>query len=585
VNQNPKDTPVIPIITLSTTVGGRRTPILPVCTAKCGKLVQATPGKFPAAETAITDVDSLTVSSTDAYSDTVPAGEVISQDPVGGTSVLIGSNVEIVVSLGPLPKDDFNDNRRGAMWRRYYENYDNMRVSEDANRLNIIGEGEIDLLSFCVAHWKMNDNDAGTTVLDSSSSGNNGTAKQSTSALHADSGNPPYLNGALTFNRSSDYITTTMTNFPSGAAARSVSLWIKWNGVGTYQVIFGYGTNADGKLFGAFLDPSGNLYCWNAWTGAGNYDTGIDIASGQWTYIVLTYDGTNVRAYKNATLINTTARALNTVLEASAIGRNYWGGGDSFGGTIDNMMIFDKELSQDEIDLLYNSANGTEDIPDGIIETATADYTSNGWSLDTTEDFAVKVDFHYSDLSSADGWAGITVADGDSYVSISAGSDNDGSYFYYEALVDGNVVSEKESRSVDDGTLYVSYDATLNEVYLSRVDYGSTNAYTWSTIPYPLQGQWTDASVKVAVGGGCSVALASGEAYLDNLIISDAKLLGWPPVTDLNGDDYIDLADLGIIAYNWLEPDAGIEGGDINDNGIGDGIVNLRDFAELGLAW
>jgi len=62
-------------------------------------------------------------------------------------------------------------------------------------------------------------------------------------------------------------------------------------------------------------------------------------------------------------------------------------------------------------------------------------------------------------------------------------------------------------------------------------------------------------------------------------------LLGWPPVTDLYKDGYIDLSDLSIIADNWLQSDVGAAGGDINDNGIGDGTVNFRDFAELGLAW
>ena len=54
-----------------------------------------------AATAAITAVDSLTVSATTAYSNTVAAGLVISQNPAGGTAVPIGSNVAIVVSLGP----------------------------------------------------------------------------------------------------------------------------------------------------------------------------------------------------------------------------------------------------------------------------------------------------------------------------------------------------------------------------------------------------------------------------------------------------------------------------------------------------
>lgn len=54
---------------------------------------------------ATTDITALglTVSVSSAYSDTVAAGIVISQIPVGGTSVDPASNVAITVSLGPQP--------------------------------------------------------------------------------------------------------------------------------------------------------------------------------------------------------------------------------------------------------------------------------------------------------------------------------------------------------------------------------------------------------------------------------------------------------------------------------------------------
>jgi hypothetical protein len=68
-------------------------------------------------------------------------------------------------------------------------------------------------------------------------------------------------------------------------------------------------------------------------------------------------------------------------------------------------------------------------------------------------------------------------------------------------------------------------------------------------------------------------------------MINDARLIGWPPVTDIYRDGYVDVPDLAIIADNWLMTGVGIEGGDINGNGAGDGIVNLPDLAELGLAW
>ena len=52
-------------------------------------------------------------------------------------------------------------------------------------------------------------------------------------------------------------------------------------------------------------------------------------------------------------------------------------------------------------------------------------------------------------------------------------------YFYYEAVVDGSVVSEQESRTSNDGTLYMSYDSASRRFYLSHTGFGSENAYAW----------------------------------------------------------------------------------------------------------
>ena len=54
------------------------------------------------AESAIVAAGLTVGGVTTQNSDTVPAGDVISQDPVAGTSVAIGSGVDIVVSLGPV---------------------------------------------------------------------------------------------------------------------------------------------------------------------------------------------------------------------------------------------------------------------------------------------------------------------------------------------------------------------------------------------------------------------------------------------------------------------------------------------------
>ena len=88
----------------------------------------------------------------------------------------------------------------------------------------------------------------------------------------------------------------------------------------------------------------------------------------------------------------------------------------------------------------------------------------------------VKIDFHYSDLSAAEGWIGINVGDDANYVSISVGSDSNQSYFYYEAVINGGLDFEQEFRSSNDGTLYITYEAATKIFYLSHTGFGSQNA-------------------------------------------------------------------------------------------------------------
>src|SRR4030042_1573603 len=170
--------------------------------------------------------------------------------------------------------------------------------------------------------------------------------------------------------------------------------------------------------------------------------------------------------------------------------------------------------------MLYNQGSGTENISGSP---AQASYNANGWFLDTEQDIEVSVDYHYGAVSASEGWAGITVGDDVNYVSISVGSDGGQKYYYYETAVDGSVVTDQESRTADDGTLYVSYDSNSSTLYLSPTGFGVGNAHI------SAQGLLLE-PVEVSLGGGSlGAALASGQAYLDNFLVNTAGLLDWPP--------------------------------------------------------
>jgi hypothetical protein len=245
------------------------------------------------------------------------------------------------------------------------------------------------------------------------------------------------------------------------------------------------------------------------------------------------------------------------------------------------MMIFNKELSTDEIDYLFNGGDGTETIP-AVGGSGSAFYTANGWDFDASEDFQAKVDFHYSDAGSGDGHLEIALENStDNYVSLSAGFGDDEAYFYHEKATDGNVVYGQVSRTSNDGTLYLSYDAGLDELYLSFTGYGSSNA--WQTETGLLAGQWSSEPIRVVIGGGSDLAwIEDGEAYLDNFKVESGLLLGWPPATDIDGNGFIEWDDLKIICDNWLLEGMDIPGDIYEDE---EDIVNFLDFAEFGLAW
>ena len=93
-------------------------------------------------------------------------------------------------------------------------------LAEEADGLNVRSTGWIDLLSSCVGHWKMNDNEATTVVLDASGNGHDGTALQNTSVLHTTG----KIDGALTFNGTTDYVNVGNV---IGTGAYTKVAWVK----------------------------------------------------------------------------------------------------------------------------------------------------------------------------------------------------------------------------------------------------------------------------------------------------------------------------------------------------------------------
>ena len=179
--------------------------------------------------------------------------------------------------------------------------------------------------------------------------------------------------------------------------------------------------------------------------------------------------------------------------------------------------------------------------------TASADdvvalYIANDWGFLPTADFSFNVDFHYSSTSGPPGSDASVMfglgKDENNYVTIDAGNWVDGGahpYFYYEQVTGGSEVAEGEkARGLIDGTLYISYDASEDDLYLSDTGYWSGAA--WVTILDLLQDEWGGAIVGPFLGGWSEeMTLASGEAYLDNFVVESGTIVPEPATIALLG--------------------------------------------------
>lgn len=202
-------------------------------------------------------------------------------------------------------------------------------------------------------YFKMEDNAANTTVVDSTGTAN-GTNAANTSGKTVGG----RVNNALDFNGSSDSV-----NLGSGIS-------INGNDAFTFNVWVYPTASANGNAIVISPDGANNLQiqCYIA-AGAIYYQRGanyveklVTLSLNTWTMLTITYDGTNIRGYRNATEESTSpvasAGSISAGTNNARIGRAANVAGAYFQGRIDEVGIWSRALSGAEITQLYNSGNG-----------------------------------------------------------------------------------------------------------------------------------------------------------------------------------------------------------------------------------
>jgi hypothetical protein len=179
---------------------------------------------------------------------------------------------------------------------------------------------------------------------------------------------------AAQFNNVSSFIDVNGAagNLPGGNAPRSVAFWV-YPTTNDNGNMVSWGANAPNQRFSALHQGDRNM----ATIGYFNdNNSGYLLPINTWTHVAVTYNSTNLRFYINGTLFTTVtpgSGAYNT--DASQIlrlGVNVAGvNNEWFGGSLDEVRIYNRALAPTDIAELYNAPNALDF--DGVT-TGTGDY-------------------------------------------------------------------------------------------------------------------------------------------------------------------------------------------------------------------
>ncbi len=236
-----------------------------------------------------------------------------------------------------------------------------------------------------VGYWALNES-GGNVAVDSSGSGINGTVINATRVTGA-------VGGALSFNGQNTFVDITNSPTLNFAGAITLSAWIRPNAADGMRTIIGHGytTSPNGQVV---LQIVGGQYGVGSWNGVGNGAYLPVPASdiGNWVHLAGVYTGTSWILYRNAIPVSTNVHPLGSMLVNAnwAIGANGGGGSRFFSGLIDEVRIYNRALSADEIKAVANISGGG--IPSETTTVFTAASLAPGEVANFTGSFQVPVD-------------------------------------------------------------------------------------------------------------------------------------------------------------------------------------------------
>jgi hypothetical protein len=194
-------------------------------------------------------------------------------------------------------------------------------------------------------------NGSGTTWYDISGSVND------TSLLNG----PTYSTdggGSILFDGTNDVGQVTIGNIPTGDAARTISVWVKYIAYGSdFYSICGYGAEQASRTFDLGIAHASQKVFLDVY-GAGGIQTTSTVSPNVWFNVTGVYTGTQLRLYLNGSLENSNTFTINTASSVFRIADMTWSSPGLLNGNIGNVIFYNRALSDSEVLQNFNAQRG-----------------------------------------------------------------------------------------------------------------------------------------------------------------------------------------------------------------------------------
>jgi glucose/arabinose dehydrogenase len=293
-----------------------------------------------------------------------------------------------------------------------------------------------------VGSWSF-DEGSGTVATDSSGRGNTGTL----------GGGPTWTSsgrhgGALSFDGTNDWVTVADSASLDLTGPLTTTAWVRPASLGSWRQVVMKETSG-GLAYALYANgESGNRPA--GYYSIGGADRGVDapaaLASGTWTHLASSFDGTTMRMFVNGVQVASTPFAGSVPTSGSPLrigGNGVWG--EWFAGLIDEVRVYNRALSAAEVSADSLTGGAADTVPPTAPGTpaATAGVTSAAltWAPSTDDRGTITYQVHRSLVDGFSPTAANLVASGLTAASYTDSTLAAGTYYYRVVASDGTNLS------------------------------------------------------------------------------------------------------------------------------------------------